>query len=421
MSTLNRLCILVSAAWLSVLMARPSCAGDDANVDAGVAAFEQQDFDLAIRELEAALEDPGALRPDNVPRARYHLGKALLAAYKANGNPETGPLGEAPVRAATALLEVRASASEEWADRAAAEVDGAAMILANGASAVFSAPEGEGRSEAIARSDRWMSKAIELRPQTYMLYDARGQIREMGGRKDEAYEDFRQALAQYKAQPPDPPDLYIGYAAYRAATVSRFDRGDPTQALSELEEGLALLETEWARTGTASPELQHTYAQMTRDLDHARLDILLNTPELLQTALDEFETSVREQPDDFKLIVAYASLLEHTDPAAAIVMYERAISVDGTQSVAQHNLGAIYFNRSTALFNQADQMMDYEAAEAVQEEALAELRKARPHFEKALSLSPDDESTLQALKSIMLNLGDTEAYESYKERLQQLQ
>jgi len=416
----NRRHVVVSIALLSALAIRPSFAGDDSDVDAGIAALEQQDHETAIRELEQALAEPAALQAANVPRARYHLGKALLAAYVAQGQPTTGPLAEAPIRAADAYLEVRASGGEECAAKAESEVEGAALALAAGAAAAFSAPGGEGQTEVLARADRWLGKAIELLPHSYAMYDMRGQIREMAGRRDGAYQDFQEALAQYRAHPSTELDPFIGFTAVRAAMLTRAHKGDPVAALAEVEEGQAILEAQRAQLGTAPADLQQVFAEATSYLERARLDILLNTPELREKALRDFETAVQENPDDYKILTAYASLLEHTDPPAAIAMYERAIAADRTQFIAHFNLGTIYFNRGSRLFNQANLTEDYDAVEALEEQGLAEMRKARPHLENALSISPDDGDTLRALKQVTLNLGDMEAYEVYRDRFFEL-
>ena len=408
--------IVVPSALMCLLAVHPAWAGEDSDVDAGVAAFEQGDHELAIRELEEALADPAALQAAHVPRARYFLGKALLAAYQAQGAPAAGPLADAPVRAADAFLAVRASGATEWAEKAVAEVEGAMMLLVIGAAPALQAPEGEGRAEILARGDAWISKALELAPGQYGLHYMRGQIRELAGRQDEAYDDYREGFARYQALPADVPDPYAALMIYSAAMITRNHRGDPAKALAEVEEGQALLKAMEEKVKTVPPEIRQAHAETTASLERARLDILLNTPDLLQQALREFEAAVQADPSDYMVLVGYATLLEHTDPAAAIAMYEKAIAVDGTRQIAHFNLGTLYFNRGSALVKEANQAEDYEAADALQLEATAEFEKARPHYENALSVSPKDKDTLGALKQLTLFLGDMEAYEGYKER-----
>lgn len=407
------------SALLVLLTVRPAFAGRDADVDAGVAAFDAGDHDLAISKLEEALADPSTLETNNVPRAHYYLGKALLAAFQASGNSPDGPLVDAPLRAADAFLAVLSSGSEDWTSKLAPEIDKTLAILVGVGLNVIATPGALEHASVVEMGDQWTSKAMELRPHDHVLYETRGQLREAADRRDEAYQDYREGLAQFKAHPPATPDLEIGYLAYRAAMVS-YRRPDMTTALAELEEGQEIVEAEWARIDAATAEQQQVHAQVTGYLGDARLAILRSVPELLQTALQEFEAAIQEDPTDYTKHVAYASLLEGTDPDAAIAMYEKAIAIDGTKDLAHFNLAAIYVNQGVQIFKQANEMEDYEAGAEHAEIGDALFRKALPHLESALNASPDHIPTLRALLQVTLRLDDMDAAMMYQERLEAL-
>ncbi|MBT3220601.1 MAG: tetratricopeptide repeat protein [Proteobacteria bacterium] len=406
----------------ALFLAFPAIAGSDADVEAGVAAYEQHNFDRAIQELEKSLTTPGKLTSDHAVRARYYLGKALLDAYmlagKENDREAAAKLVDAQERAADAYLQVRASSSKEWAPKAERELAVLKMHLLRGAMQIHTLPaDMEGREVGLSLAHSWVNKAIEIDPQSSISYDLRGQIREGLGKKEAAFGDFREALKVCQANPPVIPDLLIAYAAYRAAVYARMEKGNATLAMSFIDDGLVLLDREWQRIEGATAEQQEQYQQAKADLTNLRLDTLLNNPDMRAQALAEFAAAVKAEPDDYVKHVAYAQLLEASDAEAAIAMYQKAIAIDDQQQMAHFNLGAVYMNRGVELMRQANLMDDYEAADVKQNEALGELKKARPHFEKALSLVPDDEYAIRALMQIVLQFGEEETYQALKARL----
>ena len=86
----------------------------------------------------------------------------------------------------------------------------------------------------------------------------------------------------------------------------------------------------------------------------------------------------------------------------AIDYYEKALSLNPEYYDAVYNLGALYINESNKLQVKANDLplSETKAYEKITEDANVIIRKALPHLEKAYELQPDNQETVQVLKSI---------------------
>ena len=378
------LLLLVGLAW----------SGTDADVTTGVVAFQQGDYARAVEDLEEALEDPSQLKPKNVPKAWFHLGRTYFAL-------ERGP------EAADAFAKVReVDPSGEW-DKSLDAAMAPEIWLNAGLMALA-----EDRS---AEAERLLSHHLALRPATHAALDLRGQARQRQGDTAGAIADFDAYLALVEATPPADPDILGAYVAYRRALLAR-EANDVTQALELVERGVALATREYGRLDGHALTSAHAeqYAQATADLGALRLDLLLNSPLHRDVALNEFEAAVAERPDDGVLWLAYAQLLEAVDEDKAIAAYDKAAAIESSAFLAHYNLGALYNNRAATaarLANATGSDLEYQVH---QTELVLALTTALPHFEKAHELDPTDASVLDALLQATMMLGDMPAYEAYK-------
>ncbi len=93
---------------------------------------------------------------------------------------------------------------------------------------------------------------------------------------------------------------------------------------------------------------------------------------------------------------------EMYDMAKAVEYYESAIALNPEYYDAVYNLGALYINESNKLQVKANDLPLTETKEydRITEEANVIIRKALPHLEKSFELMPDNQETIQVLKSI---------------------
>lgn len=102
----------------------------------------------------------------------------------------------------------------------------------------------------------------------------------------------------------------------------------------------------------------------------------------------------------------------------ALEAYKKAIEIKPDYFDAYYNLGAVYFNEGKRLQDIANNEKDNKKYEAGKKLADAEFEKALPVLEKALSLMPEDVSTLQSLKQLYSRMGLTDKYNEVKKRLE---
>jgi tetratricopeptide (TPR) repeat protein len=384
-----------------------SHAGTRTDLTVGALAFEQQDYDQAIVRLQTALSEPVKLRASQETRAHLLLGRALLGALtQAAGIGDFSTLSrlqDAPLQAAEHMLIAR-DRGVAWGGTESSELALVQGLLMQGVIGAL-ASESPGVLEALLP---WADMAVTIGGSPLAL-DLRGQLQHRLGRGPEAYADYRAAMADVVAHPPERPELLIAYTAWRAAAYA-YEDGDRAAALAHLDEGIDLLEQQWARIPAPDADQHRLHDDALADLGNFRLDILLNSPEMIDDALASFEEAVRQDPDSYVKTIAYAQLLEQRDPDAAAAAYARAIALDPDRDIGHFNLGALHVNRAVALLKAANEETDMAVAASLQAEGRAAFLLARPHLERALVLEPGNREAIRALKQIAIQADDIEAY-----------
>ena len=385
-------------------------AGTNADVAAGIEAYEGRDYERAIADLQRALSEPARLRKKNIPRAHAYLAKALIAALTeavSMGNVQAlSALEDAPLQAAASLLIVRDHPVDSYRQTTEMELLLVQSLLQQGVMSALSL-SGEDGAE-LAGFVAWADMAVAIGGP--LSLDLRGQLRARLGDPAGAYADYLAALALCHEQPPEHPDLLIAYAAYRAATLARDHVGDVSAALAHVERGLALLTRELGRLEAPTLDQQRQHDDAWADLGNLRLSLLRSDPAQLDIALAAAAAAVAAEPDRYALRIAHAQLLEQVDPGAAAREYEAAQALEPDQVTAWFSLGALYMRRAVARYQAASAEGDEVLAAAMLAEGRASFLLARPFLERALKLDPSSREIIGALQQIALQTDDIEAY-----------
>jgi tetratricopeptide (TPR) repeat protein len=168
-------------------------------------------------------------------------------------------------------------------------------------------------------------------------------------------------------------------------------------------------------TPERTAELEDQYKLALQDLNNLKFDLYLSDNELYIEALHVFEEELKNNPADVKLLNGYASLLEKSDKAKAMVKYQEVIRIDPRNAIALFNLGALHYSRGKELLETAQKTTDDNQYKILVEGAMNDFNLAKPYFERALAEDPGALETIQALKTISFVLDDQEAYQKYKE------
>lgn len=199
------------------------------------------------------------------------------------------------------------------------------------------------------------------------------------------YSDQPDLAAEYMSKCIDvgfmDPRVYLFY--------SRAEKqlGDTTKAFEILEKGREVF-----------PE------ENTLQLEQAQLFLETGENEKLINSLKE---SIDADPTNHNLYRVLGQTYENLgDEDNAIVYYKKAIEIKPDFGDAIFNIGAIFVNRASNLYAEANNLPYEETAkyEKIKGEADANLQEALPYLEKSLELNPDDNIVIGALKEAYANL-----------------
>lgn len=129
----------------------------------------------------------------------------------------------------------------------------------------------------------------------------------------------------------------------------------------------------------------------------------------LEEALANLDIAIEEDPANEVLVFSKGSVLDNLGrQEEAQKEYERAIEIKPDFYDALYNLGAMYFNNGAEKVNAANEVppKQQKLYESMMEEAKQWFVKAKPLFEKAHTLRPDDTSTIRSLRDIYARTGE---------------
>ena len=154
----------------------------------------------------------------------------------------------------------------------------------------------------------------------------------------------------------------------------------------------------------------------------AQLNVYLNANKYEEAERD-LEQAANENPNDANMWFALGVVkenLEKSDEAAAA--YEKSLAIDPDFYNSNMNLAILYFSKASDMINAANEIPvnEIEKYEQAKAEAMVELKKAIPYFEKSLELKPGNKNVLLDLKEAYGQLNDTENYTRVKAMLDNL-
>lgn len=137
----------------------------------------------------------------------------------------------------------------------------------------------------------------------------------------------------------------------------------------------------------------------------------------------EYITMAKEKDDaNFSLYWAEGVLYMKQDKYDdAIAALGKSIEIKPDLFDTQFNMGVCYYNKASAMFDTANDIMDNAEYNKAIEEAMVVFGKALPFMEKARDLRPEDMSTLTSLRELYYRLKMTDKYDEVKARIEELE
>jgi tetratricopeptide (TPR) repeat protein len=177
------------------------------------------------------------------------------------------------------------------------------------------------------------------------------------------------------------PRVYLFYAR------AEKQMGDTTMAFNVLSSGREIFPSE--------KSLQ---------LEEAQLYLETGKNDLLIQSLKDAISNDPENPNLYRVLGQTYENIGEIDNA--LEYYKKAVVLKPDFTDAIFNIGAIYVNRASILYTEANNLPfeETEKYAKLKGEADADLHLALPYLEKSLVLQPDDEVVLGALKEAYANL-----------------
>jgi len=143
----------------------------------------------------------------------------------------------------------------------------------------------------------------------------------------------------------------------------------------------------------------------------------------LEEALTNLDIAIEEDGSNEVLVFSKGSVLDNLGrQEEAQKAYERALEIKPDFYDALYNLGAMFFNNGAEKVNAANEVppKQQKLYEGLMEEAKQWFLKAKPLFEKAHTLKPDDTSTIRSLRDIYARTGEDEKLMEMSDKLKAL-
>lgn len=136
-------------------------------------------------------------------------------------------------------------------------------------------------------------------------------------------------------------------------------------------------------------------------------------------ALNYLKIAIEKDPTNATYHFAQGSLYDtyYQNVDSASISYKKAIELKSDYFDAYYNLGALYYNSGAAIIEKANDEKDLKKYDVLKKQADETFEKALPYLEKAYELNPEDNSTMQSLKTLYYRTGNMEKHDLIKAKL----
>ncbi len=144
-------------------------------------------------------------------------------------------------------------------------------------------------------------------------------------------------------------------------------------------------------------------------------------PEKAEVYLD---AAIKQDPGNASFYRAKGTLYQKMNQAEkALAMYEKALSINPKDFVAQYNMGAIKYNEIIKYQEEVNNIVDADAYNKGMKKVYAGYESVIPYFEKARELDPKEQNTMETLKALYFKLRNTnpEYMKKYEEMKAELE
>ena len=150
------------------------------------------------------------------------------------------------------------------------------------------------------------------------------------------------------------------------------------------------------------------------DFDKQEINLLI-VGERVDEAKNRITEAIEKEPENANLYFNLGHLYEELEnPEKAEEAYLKALEIDPDYLDANYNYAVYYYNQAVDLLKvvaDMDLQTYRKKGKKIEEEASGYLKKAKPYFEKALELAPEELAIIETLQTLYSQLGENEKAE----------
>lgn len=368
----------------------------NSKVVTGVIAYEGGRYDEAITKLTEALGKSDLLKPKNVPKTHYFLMQSYIRVLSGGDAAIKAKFPEAEDKACESLIKLKETQNMASGADAKTYQNGVALAENQLWVAIFNKGTAAYQESKYTDALKYLTRANQLAPDNYMSPFMLGFAQNANKDSMAAKASWEKCIDLYtKSQAVEKPnvDSNMVNVYLNLANVTSVKDGNG-KALKVIQDGLARF-------------------PKNSDLELTELSIYQRDPSLLQEALKKFEEATKKNPNDEKIFVAYASLLEKAGKdKEALDVYNQVLQKYPDNVYANLNISAFYVNKAAVTKKEMDATTDDKLYKEKYDEVKSNLAKAYPYMKKVHEKEPTNIEWVSQLVSITSYLmGDSKEME----------
>ncbi|MCB0737245.1 MAG: tetratricopeptide repeat protein [Bacteroidetes bacterium] len=381
--------------------------GQSHKITTGVVAYNQGQYDEAVAKIDEGLADESQLDNKYIAKGRLYRAKALIRMCPYGKDPGDNHREACYMHAYDDLKKCIEIGDDRYVKDAKQELTYIGNYLLQEGLNFYNSGLRNKRTAEYDEALKRFDAVIDIFPDQSFGYEYRGNVHSALLNDQKAIEDYKKAIEIINKQEIQSVSILSIYTYVRLATVYKSSSSE--LALKTIDEGrIKLAEIKFLDGANFK---QEQYEQASEYLEKTRLDILKNSPNK-QEAIEAFEQSLQQEPNNLTIRVVYASLLEDVgQKEKAVEQYKLVLEQDSMNLNANYNLGAYYVNRAVEELNKD-----------AEPEAITKLmEQAFPYMKRAFKLSPDvtTASTLIQITSLLGKYNQMKYYNDQKKKLEQ--
>lgn len=351
----------------------------ESKLTTGVIAYDQMRYEEAIDKIKEALAKPELLKPKSKAKGYYYLTQSLYkiltteSLLKQLGTKYPDLENQTYEAFRNAMENLPSAGGDKGNFTTGLEFikQNLFVVFLNKGSQLYSSVKEEdaGAAAKLKEASGYLTKAMEINPDNYMPSLALGFIGLRTNDNNSAIENLEKSLKIYEDKTKTSKVDSVMANAYINLSNLYLDQKNTAKALEAVERGKK-----------AFPG--HS------DIGRQELAVYQGDPTYLEQALGKFEESLKKNPKDEAVRIAFAEMLMKSNKIdQGIAEYKKVLESNPGNKYANLNLGAHYVNAAAAI-NEKLKDASTDDYEALNKQIIENFKLAYPFIKKVQQLEP---------------------------------